>query len=101
MAKISQPAKKPVVNTQSIIQLAKKVRADLGDITPVTDLAMDAVPGLSKLDAKEGDWHGLQPGEAIVSHFKRFLDDDTRYDQFLCPAPTDSAISQYLDTCPY
>jgi len=37
----------------------------------------------------------------LISWFKRFLDDDTRYDQFLCPAPDDSTISQYLDTCPY
>ncbi|SFJ27209.1 Dienelactone hydrolase [Amycolatopsis sacchari] len=37
----------------------------------------------------------------MISWFKRFLDDDTRYDQFLCPAPDDATISQYLDTCPY
>ncbi len=36
----------------------------------------------------------------MVSWFKRFIDDDTRYDQFLCPAPTDSTIDDFRDTCP-
>jgi dienelactone hydrolase len=37
-----------------------------------------------------------------ISWLKRFIDDDTRYDQFLCPPPQpNSAISQYLSTCPY
>ncbi|ADB30246.1 Triacylglycerol lipase [Kribbella flavida DSM 17836] len=36
-----------------------------------------------------------------ISWLKRFVDDDTRYEQFLCPAPTgDRAISEYRDTCP-
>lgn len=37
-----------------------------------------------------------------LSWLKRFVDDDTRYDQFLCPAPgTSSAISDYRATCPH
>lgn len=37
-----------------------------------------------------------------ISWLKRFVDDDRRYDQFLCPAPGASAeISQYQSTCPY
>jgi predicted dienelactone hydrolase len=36
----------------------------------------------------------------MISWFKRFIDDDTRYDQFLCPAPNDSPIDEYRDTCP-
>lgn len=37
-----------------------------------------------------------------ISWLKRFIDNDTRYDQFLCPAPQpNTAISQYLSTCPY
>jgi dienelactone hydrolase len=36
-----------------------------------------------------------------LSWLKRFVDNDTRYDQFLCPAPTPNTnISQYRDTCP-
>ncbi len=37
-----------------------------------------------------------------ISWLKRFLDDDIRYDQFLCPPPEgDPAISDYQSTCPY
>jgi predicted dienelactone hydrolase len=37
----------------------------------------------------------------LISWLKRFVDDDTRYEQFLCPAPDDSPISDYRDTCPH
>ncbi|GAA1313457.1 alpha/beta hydrolase [Saccharothrix xinjiangensis] len=36
-----------------------------------------------------------------ISWLKRFIDDDTRYEQFLCPAPRGAAISEYRDTCPH
>jgi alpha-beta hydrolase superfamily lysophospholipase len=37
-----------------------------------------------------------------LSWLKRFVDDDLRYDQFLCPAPsTSTTISEYRSTCPY
>jgi pimeloyl-ACP methyl ester carboxylesterase len=36
-----------------------------------------------------------------ISWLKRFIDNDTRYEQFLCPAPTDRTISEYRDTCPH
>jgi dienelactone hydrolase len=37
-----------------------------------------------------------------ISWLKRFVDNDTRYSQFLCPSPaTSTTISQYLSTCPY
>jgi alpha-beta hydrolase superfamily lysophospholipase len=37
-----------------------------------------------------------------ISWLKRFVDDDTRYSQFLCPAPsTNLSISAYRATCPY
>ncbi|WP_433333653.1 alpha/beta hydrolase [Spirillospora sp. CA-294931] len=36
-----------------------------------------------------------------ISWLKRFVDDDTRYSQFLCPPPAPNAqIAQYKDTCP-
>jgi predicted dienelactone hydrolase len=37
----------------------------------------------------------------LISWLKRFVDDDTRYEQFLCPAPDDRGISDYRDTCPH
>ncbi|WP_425457111.1 alpha/beta hydrolase family protein [Amycolatopsis cihanbeyliensis] len=37
-----------------------------------------------------------------ISWLKRFIDNDTRYERFLCPAPSpDSDISEYRDTCPH
>ncbi|MFI6337765.1 dienelactone hydrolase family protein [Streptomyces sp. NPDC050535] len=40
-------------------------------------------------------------GKYALSWLKRFVDDDTRYDQFLCPVPAPNTnISQYRGTCP-
>ncbi|MEV4629906.1 alpha/beta hydrolase [Micromonospora sp. NPDC049523] len=36
-----------------------------------------------------------------ISWLKRFVDNDTRYEQFLCPAPSGSTIQEYRDTCPH
>ena len=37
-----------------------------------------------------------------ISFLKRFLDNDTRYTQFLCPAPsTGSSFSTVMSTCPF
>ncbi|MEV5324729.1 alpha/beta hydrolase family protein [Nonomuraea sp. NPDC052634] len=38
--------------------------------------------------------------KSMVAWLKRFVDDDTRYEQFLCPPPSGLAISEYRDTCP-
>ena len=35
-----------------------------------------------------------------ISWLKRFVDNDTRYDQFICPGPTGSQIEEYRNTCP-
>lgn len=35
-----------------------------------------------------------------VAWLKRFVDNDTRYDQFICPGPSGTAISDYRSTCP-
>jgi dienelactone hydrolase len=37
----------------------------------------------------------------MVSWLKRWVDQDTRYTQFLCPGPSGSDISSYQQTCPY
>jgi predicted dienelactone hydrolase len=38
----------------------------------------------------------------MIAWLKRFVDNDTRYEQFLCPNPgTSTAISEYRDTCPH
>lgn len=35
-----------------------------------------------------------------VAWFKRYIDNDARYEQFLCPAPSGPTIAEYRDTCP-
>lgn len=40
-------------------------------------------------------------GKYMVAWLKRFVDDDTRYERFLCPAPRRSDIEEYRDTCPH
>jgi dienelactone hydrolase len=36
-----------------------------------------------------------------ISWLKRFIDNDTRYDQFLCPNPSGTAIQEWRSNCPY
>ncbi|MFI7078374.1 alpha/beta hydrolase family protein [Micromonospora sp. NPDC049903] len=36
-----------------------------------------------------------------VAWLKRFVDDDTRYEQFLCPGPGGLAVEEYRTTCPH
>ncbi|MEU4482255.1 alpha/beta hydrolase [Micromonospora sp. NPDC023966] len=36
----------------------------------------------------------------MVAWLKRFVDNDTRYEQFLCPGPNGLAIEEYRNTCP-
>lgn len=36
-----------------------------------------------------------------ISWLKRFVDDDERYTQFLCPPPSGSALSEVRTTCPF
>jgi hypothetical protein len=46
----------------------------------------------------------VETGKFMVSWLKRFVDFDTRYEQFLCPAPDTgllSPFSDYRDTCPH
>ncbi len=35
-----------------------------------------------------------------VAWLKRFVDDDTRYDQFVCPGPSGRTVSEYEASCP-
>ena len=36
-----------------------------------------------------------------IAWLKRFVDDDQRYTQFLCPAPADTALSDVRTSCPF
>jgi hypothetical protein len=36
----------------------------------------------------------------MVTWLKRYVDNDTRYEQFMCPPPTSTDYSAWEDTCP-
>ncbi len=40
-----------------------------------------------------------QAKQAIV-WYKRYIDNDTRYEQFMCPGPSGSTVVEYRQTCP-
>ncbi|WP_239675133.1 alpha/beta hydrolase family protein [Natronosporangium hydrolyticum] len=72
----------------------------------------EAIPGSSQKAYAEmrGEGHyfplsrDATVGKLIVSWLKRFVDFDTRYEQFLCPPPATglfSDFSDYRDTCPH
>jgi len=78
----------------------------------------NSIPSTTKkafLEMNNGDHFCVMTGQAnyrymgkyTVSWMKRFMDNDTRYSQFLCGAPhqTDlantSVISEYRENCPY
>jgi dienelactone hydrolase len=39
-------------------------------------------------------------GRAMVAWLKRYVDDDTRYEPFLCPPPQSTDFSEWRHTCP-
>ncbi|MEU6128984.1 alpha/beta hydrolase [Saccharopolyspora sp. NPDC047091] len=38
--------------------------------------------------------------KSSIAWLKRFVDEDTRYERFLCPPPSGPEIAEYRDTCP-
>lgn len=69
--------------------------------------SMTAAPDKAFLELRGGDHSAPRSDNVTVrkytlSWLKRFVDDDLRYDQFLCPAPApNTLISAYRDTCPH
>ncbi|UGQ10993.1 dienelactone hydrolase family protein [Yinghuangia sp. ASG 101] len=50
-------------------------------------------------DAGQSVSNATQAG-SMLSWLKRYVDEDTRYEQFLCPAPSGPSVAEYRDTCP-
>jgi len=69
--------------------------------------SITAAPDKAFLELRGGDHSDPRSDNVTVRKFtlswlKRFVDNDVRYDQFLCPAPApNTAISAYRDTCPH
>lgn len=47
-----------------------------------------------------GNSNPADQGRAMVTWLKRYVDNDLRYEQFMCPAPQSSDYSEWRDTCP-
>jgi predicted dienelactone hydrolase len=41
-----------------------------------------------------------QQSKSAIAWFKRYLDNDTRYDRFICPPPSGLGIAETRNTCP-
>jgi dienelactone hydrolase len=66
-------------------------------IRPETDKAYLELRGKPHEVAKEAD---RTQAAAMIAWLKRYVDNDTRYEQFLCPPPEQGPmISDYRDTC--
>lgn len=98
----------PEVTTPSLI-----IGAQNDDVAPVSRHSIPFYNGLASLPQKaylelRGASHyapntsNTTIASSSISWLKRFVDDDLRYSQFLCPAPTVStAISDYRTDCGY
>ena len=47
-----------------------------------------------------GNSNPAYQGRSMIVWLKRYVDDDTRYEPFMCPAPRSPQLSEYRDTCP-
>jgi dienelactone hydrolase len=47
-----------------------------------------------------GNSNPAYQGRSMVVWLKRYVDNDTRYEPFMCPRPQSTALSDYRDTCP-
>ncbi|MEU4824234.1 dienelactone hydrolase family protein [Actinomadura sp. NPDC023710] len=86
--------------------------ADNDFIAPADSMAesyydnLTAVPEKAYLELKNAGHMTFNSPNATIAKYaiawmKRFVDDDARYEQFLCPEPSpDAAIAQYEGTCP-
>ena len=85
--------------------------ADGDTVAPVDSHALPFYNGLTNahdkafIELKNADHFAFAKPNTTVAEYsiawlKRFVDDDTRFDQFLCPAPSDPDTVVFLDTCP-
>ena len=83
--------------TDAIASVASHSRPFYNSIPASSEKALAVLAGQGHFAGTSNpDWQGRQ----MVSWLKRYVDDDTRYEQFLCPAPRAAQFSDYQDTCP-
>jgi hypothetical protein len=83
--------------TDAIASVASHSRPFYNSIPASSEKALAVLAGQGHFAGTSNpDWQGRQ----MVSWLKRYVDNDTRYEQFLCPAPRAAQFSDYQDTCP-
>jgi dienelactone hydrolase len=83
--------------TDTIASVASHSRPFYNSIPASSEKALAVLAGQGHFAGNSNpDWQGRQ----MVSWLKRYVDDDTRYEQFLCPTPRAAQFSDYQDTCP-
>jgi pimeloyl-ACP methyl ester carboxylesterase len=55
---------------------------------------------LAGADHLVGGTANTTQAKSMVAWLKRYVDNDTRYEQFICPPPSGPTISEYRNTCP-
>jgi alpha-beta hydrolase superfamily lysophospholipase len=87
------------------------IGAQLDTIAPVgshSELFYASIPASSEKAYAElaGESHlaansnPAYQGRTMVVWLKRYVDNDMRYEPFMCPAPRSLSLSEYRDTCP-
>ena len=83
--------------TDAIASVASHSRPFYNSIPASSEKALAVLAGQGHFAGTSNpDWQGRQ----MVAWLKRYVDDDTRYEQFLCPAPRAAQLSDYQDSCP-
>jgi dienelactone hydrolase len=81
----------------TIASVASHSRPFYNSIPAASEKALLVVNGASHgLGTTSDDTQAL----SSIAWYKRYVDNDTRYDQFLCPGPSGFNVEQYLQTCP-
>jgi dienelactone hydrolase len=99
-------------NFSGVSQPAMIIGAQNDTVAPVNQHAIpfyNSIPAASEKAYLElaGQGHNVATtsnttqARFLITWMKRYVDNDTRYEQFICPPPaTSSTISQYQNTCP-
>jgi len=87
----------------SVASVSSHASPFYNDIPNSTDKAFLEINNGSHYCANSGNANEDILGKYGVAWMKRFIDNDTRYNQFLCGPnhESDTAISEYRDTCNY
>ncbi|MEU1036284.1 hypothetical protein ABZ402_48200 [Streptomyces mirabilis] len=80
-------------------------------VAPVSTFTLPAYSALTNdhdkvfIELKGADHFTFASPNTTVAEYsivwlKRFVDNDTRYDQFICPTPNDPNTVAFMNTCP-